>query len=98
MYRIIDSRGTGKTSRLMLLAKEKNGTIVCSNPKAMQRKAYDYGLTGITFISYHEFLLDGHGSNIGDYYIDELEPFLQAVQYATGLKGTLQGYTLSEDD
>jgi hypothetical protein len=32
MYRIIDGRGTGKTSRLMLLAKENNGVIVCANP------------------------------------------------------------------
>ena len=30
MYRIIDKRGTGKTSRLMLLAKEENAIIACS--------------------------------------------------------------------
>ena len=35
MYRIIEGRGTGKTSRLMLLAKEADGVIVCSNPYAM---------------------------------------------------------------
>ena len=32
MYRIIENRGTGKTSRLMLLAKENNAIFVCSNP------------------------------------------------------------------
>ena len=39
MYRIIDKRSSGKTSRLMLLAKENNGIIVCRNPKAMEEKA-----------------------------------------------------------
>ncbi len=31
MYRIIDGRSSGKTSRLMLLAKETNAAIACSN-------------------------------------------------------------------
>ena len=29
MYRIIDARGSGKTSRLMLLAKETNSALAC---------------------------------------------------------------------
>mgnify|MGYP003464479803 CR=1 FL=1 len=44
MYRIIDERGSGKTSRLMLLAKETGGVIVCSNPKGMAEKARAYGI------------------------------------------------------
>ena len=51
MYKIIDERSSGKTSRLMLLAKENNGVIVCHAPQAMQEKAYGYGITGIDFIS-----------------------------------------------
>ena len=39
MYRIIEGRGTGKTSRLMLLAKENDAIFVCSNPDAMKYKA-----------------------------------------------------------
>jgi hypothetical protein len=39
MYRIIEGRGTGKTSRLMLLAKKNNATFVCENPRAMEYKA-----------------------------------------------------------
>lgn len=35
MYRIIDGRASGKTSRLLLLAKENNGIVVCANPSAM---------------------------------------------------------------
>lgn len=56
MYRIIDCRGTGKTSRLLLLAKENNGIVVCALPNLMREKAYRYGLTGIDFMSYHEFV------------------------------------------
>ena len=52
MYTIIDKRGTGKTSRLLLLAKENNGIIICQNPPLMQKKAYGYGITGIDFMSY----------------------------------------------
>ena len=51
MISIIDKRATGKTSQLMLLAKEQDGIIVCNNPKPYEQKAiYGYGLTGITFI------------------------------------------------
>ena len=56
MYRIIDGRGTGKTSRLLLLAKENNGIVVCAYPEWMREKAYNYGLVGITFISYADFI------------------------------------------
>lgn len=54
MYRIIDSRSSGKTSRLMLLAKETGAKIACNNPIAMRQKANAYGITGIDFISYSE--------------------------------------------
>ena len=39
MYRIIDKRGSGKTGRLFLIAKDTGATIVCSNPEMMQSKA-----------------------------------------------------------
>ena len=57
MYRIIDGRGTGKTSRLLLLAKENDGIVVCKNPDHMREKAYAYGLTGIDFASYYEYFV-----------------------------------------
>lgn len=56
MYRIIDKRGTGKTSRLILLAKEKNAIIACSNPNTMRIKSEGYGISGINFISYHDYI------------------------------------------
>ena len=42
MIRILDGRGTGKTGRLMLLAKENGAKIACSNPHAMMEKARAY--------------------------------------------------------
>jgi len=39
LYQIIDKRGSGKTGRLMLLAQERDGYLVCSNPEAMMVKA-----------------------------------------------------------
>ena len=89
MYRIIDGRGTGKTSRLMLLAKEQNGIIVCKDPKAMRDRAYAYGITGIDFISYNEF---GHLHHYNrPVFIDEMDLFLPY------LNKDIAGYTISED-
>lgn len=76
MIRIIDERGSGKTSRLMLLAKENNATFVCSNPNAMKVKAQAYGLTDINFISYHDFVTSYEE---GNFVIDEIELFIQAI-------------------
>ena len=97
MYRIIDKKCSGKTSRLLLLAKENNGIVVCSNPEHMREKAYSYGLTGIDFISYAAYceFLAGYGNKtlVGKpIFIDELDKFLNI--YDT----EIQGYTISEDD
>ena len=91
MYRIIDNRSSGKTGRLMLLAKETNSTIACLNPEAMRRKAYSYGIVGLNFISYKELLEIPDKTNI---MIDELECF---TRYC--LNGNkLVGYTLSKEE
>lgn len=92
MYRIIDDRGTGKTSRLMLLAKEHDGIIVCRNPQAMAEKAKAYGIIGISFVSYYEFITERTIYERVPYYIDELEDF---VKY---FSSELKGYTLSKED
>lgn len=92
MYRIIDDRGTGKTSRLMLIAKENNALFVCSNPDAMRYKAKAYGIDGIEFISYGEFFHDYRGQRDVKYVIDELENFLRSTMFYST---ELIGYTLS---
>lgn len=92
MYRIIDSRGSGKTSKLMLLAKENNGVLVCANPYAMEAKARAYGLTGFSIISYHDYINDIYDYSKTKCFIDELEEF---VKY---LGNDLSGYTISCED
>lgn len=94
MYRIVDGRGTGKTSRLMLLAKDIGATIVCSNPHAMEQKAHAYGITGVNFISYGEFTPERRAGDTGKYLIDELEAYLDHhFRYET----RVVGYTISEE-
>ena len=76
MIRIIDEPSSGKTSRLMLLAKENNATFVCGNPNAMKVKAQAYGLADINFISYHDFVTT---YDEGNFVIDELELFVKSI-------------------
>ena len=90
MYRIIDGRSSGKTSRLMLLAKETKSAIACSNPSAMRQKAYAYGITGIDFISYSDLFTGGWNDNV---LIDEMEEFVK--QY---VDANIMGYSLTNED
>lgn len=96
MYRIIDSKGTGKTGRLLLLAKENDGIIVCAVPERMRERAHSYGITGITYMDYTEYLesIMGYGDPpLADkkVFIDEIDTFLSAFA------DNIQGYTLSLD-
>ena len=90
MFRIIDSRSSGKTSRLMLLAKETNSAIACSNPRAMRQKAYSYGITGIEFIPYSDLF---NGYYDGNVLIDELEHFVTEF-----IDAKITGYSLTNED
>ena len=92
MYRIIDSRSSGKTSRLMLLAKETNSAIACMNPHAMRAKAHAYGITGIEFIPYSD-LFNGAIDPDDKIMIDEIEILLSNY-----IDGYLTGYTLTNED
>ena len=90
MIRIINDRSTGKTSQLMLWAKEYDATFVCSNPKAMEYKAQRYGIEGIEFMSYEKFsTVLNHEKN---YVIDELENFIKSA-----FGNSLIGYSISKD-
>ena len=95
MIRIIDGRGTGKTSRLMLLAKENNALFVCNDPHAMQYKAERYGITGLTFFRYTDFLNLNYEENVfTTVVVDEIDNLLQLVVRPL----RLVGYTISADD
>lgn len=91
MYRIIDKRCTGKTTRLLALAKETNAVIVCSKPEYIQILAerYDIDISNLDIISYHQY-----NSRYYDYInrkilIDEIDGFLQT------LSGECIGYSIS---
>lgn len=91
MYQVIDVRGSGKTGRLMLLAKENNGVLVCSNPNAMASKARAYGLTGFDIISYSDYF--NHNYEYGKMvFIDELDTCVKS------LGNILNGYSLTIGD
>lgn len=91
MYQIIDKRGTGKTSRLMLIAKETDATIVCASPSAFYKKAEAYGITGLKFISYDDFWRGVLGP-YEKFLIDELECCLRHYNK------NIFGYDLSLED
>ena len=92
MYQIIDNRNAGKTSRLMLLAKENDGILACANPYAMKAKAQAYGLSGFDIISYREMQNADFNLECKPVFIDEIDSFL----YFLGK--SIQGYTLSLED
>lgn len=97
MYRIIDGRGTGKTSRLFLLAKEASIPIICQCPQDMREKAYSYGITGIDFISYQEALAAGDISDTTkEVFVDNIEQFSYYILMKNHFK--LKGFTVSNED
>ena len=96
MQRIINNRNTGKTSQLMLLAKESNATFVCSNPRAMEIKAKSYKITGLNFISYADFIQHFMDYDSQNYVIDEIETFIRNTLFLRDNK--LVGYTLSIEE
>lgn len=61
----------------------------------MRQKAYDYGITGVTFMDYAEFL-SPYGNIPADtkYVVDELENFMANIGH---YHSQLIGYTISED-
>lgn len=90
MIQIIDGRGTGKTSRLMLIAKELNVPIVCNNPDDLKRKAYSYGITGLTFLSYSD--ISKKDCSVDTFLVDEIDYLAKFF-----VRGKIVGYTLSKE-
>ncbi len=91
MYQIIGPRGSGKTNKLMQLAKDNDGILVCANPDAMRVKSYDYGLIGFDIISYTDYVKHRY-DNHKPIFIDEIDTFVKSL----GLN--LNGYTLTIGD
>lgn len=94
MYQIIDGRGTGKTSRLLLLAKEMKKPIICANPYAMREKAHAYGIVGVEIYSYYDAVESDMTPFFDGYLIDELTAFTEYVMH----NNKMLGFSLSKDD
>lgn len=89
MTKIISGRGTGKTQKLLLLAQENDGVVVCLSPKAMKEKAYNYGIMGVAYMSYEDFSFDYYFDC--PVYIDDVDAFLSFKNK------DIKGFSLSED-
>ena len=106
MYRIIASRGTGKTRALMEEAYKNDGLFVCQNAMRMREKASAYGLHGLKIISFSDFIneiqphvaysdvtVTGYKHESGcDIYVDELEGLVNFI-----CLNKFKGYTISDD-
>lgn len=88
---IIDANCTGKTRKMLETAKESGATVVCKYPLHMQDKANAYGIYGLKFISYEDFLDNTcNGEKIA---IDEIGDFMTSC---FGVK--LDSFTMTVDD
>ena len=91
----VAERSTGKTRKIMELAKEKNAVVICKNPAAMERKAAAYGIFGLKFHGYDEMTTLFHEDMLSedDFVVDEVTEFLSYFFAAKCV-----GFTQTEDD
>jgi len=81
MIRIIGTRGSGKTTKLLNLAEENGYVLVEPNVRMAEyarHMAIEKGLN-INIISAHELLYRQHGVLKEKYLVDELEAFLVSL-------------------
>lgn len=89
MEKIIDNRGTGKTTKLVKEASENDGVIVCSYPPYV--KELNDEIIVLTYGEYIQCLLKGTVIN-HPIYIDEIDGFL------SHLDKNIKGYTISTEE
>ena len=88
---IIGENSSGKTRKMLEEAKKSGATVICKHPLHMQSKANSYGIYGLNFISYEEFLRsEYHGKKIA---IDEIGDFMTSC---FGVE--LNSFTMTVDD
>ena len=92
---VVGGRSSGKTRKIMELAKEKNAIVICKNPAAMERKAAAYGIFGLKFYGYDEMTTLFHEDMLpeDDFVVDEVSEFLSYFFAAKCV-----GFTQTEDD
>lgn len=87
-HSVTGPRGTGKTMNLLRLAAENKATVVCEDPEAMIKRCYQYGLTGLKFITYKQFI---DGEYQGRVVIDEVEMLLRVMSQGRAVAFTAVG-------
>ena len=96
MIRVIGTRGSGKTTKLLNLAAENGYVIV--EPNAMmadyvRHMAIEKGLN-VNVISAHELLYRQHGIVREKYLVDELEMFMASL----GIVGYSDGPSIANGE
>lgn len=87
---IIGENGSGKTKKMLEVAKDNGAIVVCKHPLHMQSKANTYGIYGLEFMSYEEMNADNIcGKKIA---IDEISDFFE---YCFGVE--LDSFTMTVD-
>ena len=87
---IIGENGSGKTRRLLEVARDGGAIVVCKHPLHMQNKANSYGIYGLKFISYEEVNMDMIEND--KVAVDELNEFFK---YRFGVE--LDSFTMTVD-
>lgn len=87
---IIGTNGSGKTRKMLEEAKKSGAVVVCKHPIHMQSKSSAYGIYGLKFVGYDEFIGNIlYGEKVA---VDELSEF---VKYCFGVE--LDAFTMTID-
>lgn len=89
---IIGENSSGKTHKMLELAKRNDAIVVCKHPLHMQNKANSYGIYGLKFVGYEEIKIENDIVNGKKIAIDELEDFFM---HCFGAK--LDSFTMTVD-
>ena len=91
MDKIIGEKGTGKTRRLLEMAKDNNGIVICENVEEMTKRAYRLGIVGIDFMDYRDYVYELVNLT-KPVYIANINNFLKAFDH------DIAGYSLTLEE
>ena len=92
MDKIIGGKGTGKTRRLLEIAKDNNGIVVCENVEEMTKRAYRLGIPGIYFIDYRDYICGLVKNSEKPVYIANINKFIKVFN------NNIAGYSLTLEE
>ena len=92
MDKIIGGKSTGKTRRLLEIAKDNNGIVVCENVEEMTKRAHRLGIPGIYFIDYRDYICGLVKNSEKPVYIANINKFLKVFN------NNIAGYSLTLEE